>query len=194
MNISNENPSELLELVQQCRERPFRGEAWERLFNRYDHLIRLYISSVGRTFPFQDQDDIGQKVWIRMPAILDRFDPAKGSLATFLQRACRWAVVTEFRRRKREREFERPADETILNIIRESPEEQNSAMLRVVIRDYLRSKVNDRAKLLIYTDWIDGMSHEQIMSRHHVSRAVAFRRFQECRNLVRTALGVKKGT
>jgi RNA polymerase sigma factor (sigma-70 family) len=192
LTAAGEDSDELRELVQECRDR--RPEAWERFFARYDHLVRVYVNFTARTTPAQDREDIRQKVWMRMPAILDRFDPAKGALAGYLLRSCRWAVFTEFRRFKRERQFAQPADETILRLVRESPEEQNPAILRVVVKDYLRNKVNDRAKLLIYMDWIDGMSYRQIMSRHRVSRAVAFRRFEECRLLVRNALGIKNNS
>jgi DNA-directed RNA polymerase specialized sigma24 family protein len=183
----------LRELIEQCRERPYRDDAWERFFNRYDHLIRLYVNTVARTTPSQDREDIRQKIWLRMPKILERFDPNKGSLPALLKTVCNRAVHTEYRRFQRERQFETPADQTLLELVRQSPEEQDSNWIRVFIKNYLKRKVNDSAKLAVYIDWIEGFHPRDVMARHRISRAVAYRRFEECRLLAKKALqGEKK--
>jgi RNA polymerase sigma factor (sigma-70 family) len=188
VSAPGEDSDELRKLVEECRERPFRTDAWDKFYHRYDYLICVYVNACARSIQPQDRDDICQKVWIRMPAILDRFDPSKGPLSVYLRQACRWAALKEFRHFQREREFERPADETILQLVRESPEEQSPGLLRFTIGDYLLKKVPDVAKLLIYMDWIEGVGYREIMAKHKVSRALVFRRFEECRRLVKAAL------
>jgi DNA-directed RNA polymerase specialized sigma24 family protein len=103
----------------------------------------------------------------------------------------RHTVTSEWRRSRRERELSQPANEALWEYVQESPEQQSPALLRTLIMDFLVNNVSDHKKLRIYEDWIEGRSYEEIMQIHSVSRAVVFRRFQECRRLVRWVLGIR---
>ncbi len=181
---------ELLELVEECRKTPVREAAWERFHARYSHLVKLIVNATARTATTQDREDMCQAIWVRMPKTLDRFDPNKGALPRFLQVMAERMVRSEWRRRQRERDFLTPVDERVLALVKQSPEEQDPALLRTLIFDFLRSNVNDDKKLQVYESWIEGLNYKEIMKIHGLSRPVVFRRFRECEQLVRWALGL----
>jgi RNA polymerase sigma factor (sigma-70 family) len=182
---------EIIELIHECCERPVRQEAWTKFHALYYHFIQLLVGAAARTVPVQDREDLCQKVWIRMPSILKKYDPERGTLESLLRLVTRHTVTSEWRRSRRERELSQPAHEALWEYVQESPEQQSPALLRTLIMDFLVNNVSDHKKLRIYEDWIEGRSYEEIMQIHSVSRAVVFRRFQECRRLVRWVLGIR---
>ena len=94
----SENDQDTATLLRNLMAQPS-DPTWAKFWQKYEPVIRYECRRAG--CPESDVDDVMQEIFVLLYTGLGEFDPAKGSLRTWLAACCKNAVISAFRKKTR---------------------------------------------------------------------------------------------
>lgn len=154
----SENPD--AELVARCR----RGEdgAWAELVERCAR--KIYAIAWHMTYDRSDAEELTQDCLLKVWENLDRYEPADGSLLSWISALSRNLCIDQYRRRRREKGFRFVTDDAVTTLLPGTDDPQADAVRRERLRlllDAIAELPDELAEVVMLRD-LDGLEYREI--------------------------------
>jgi RNA polymerase sigma factor (sigma-70 family) len=176
------------DLGRRCAADPPDQQAWSEFYRRFSHLVASWIIELAAGATRAEVEETVQETFLKAFRALRHFDPALGSLATYLRTITVSTVLDGWRHNHREKEASVSFEEELHAVVLAShPSSADPSVLDRTLRSRL-SRVRPPQRLRVFEMLLDGKDADFIAAQMRLSPATVYRMRRDCREWVRQAL------
>ena len=177
------------ELARRCSLKPPDEDAWHQIYDRYHRLINWQVSRSLPGEPDHVVDDLAAEIVAKLYRQIGRYDPARGSLGSFIATLARHHAIDFQRRTFAEKEHTAQLEPDSLASI--SPPQNilgGVDLETATTRHVVASIYRDQQKLRVFYELSSGKNAYQIATEHGWSQRYVYRTKEELMDLVKQFL------